>query len=526
MSYRYSQDDKSNKEWFVNDYTRQSLRAIIFIEGQIRSLKPCSINFEFPIAAIAGKNGSGKSTLLALAACAFHNTADGSHAANRAMPYYRFSDFFFQTLDEIPLGGIKIYYQIAHDKWKKSEERADGRGIASQVRSKNRGGKWNDYDLRVKRNVIFLGIDRIVPPSEKSSFRSVRHKLKDLSLTSVQELARQSVASVLGVSYDELKVKSHGKFRLPVVTSAGVIYSGFNMGAGEKALFEIFIAIHAAPDGSLFVIDEIEIGLHESAQSKLMKVLKEICRDRKIQVICTTHSQAILRSLPPEGRFYLERNASKTTVLSCITSEYATGKMADRNSGELVVYVEDEFAKTLLTVALPKEIRARISIISIGNATAIAGQLAAAYRRHLNTESVAILDGDNAATASSVCQQVLKQFSGSETKLKVKDWIERRIVSLPGPEAPERYVLRVVQNSDLSVLVVSLGCFDKNDLEVILGEVACLDDAHDIVRELSHRLHLPASDIEQAICRHAVNAKPEEFQGVYDAIKFLLDQQS
>ncbi len=54
--------------------------------------------------------------------------------------------------------GILILYEFLA-KWKGGLE-----GPGWQYRLKKRGGKWNKYDHRVRRNVIFLGIQRIVPP--------------------------------------------------------------------------------------------------------------------------------------------------------------------------------------------------------------------------------------------------------------------------------------------------------------------------------------------------------------------------
>ena len=49
-----------------------SLKKIEIEGGSIRGLFPSTIEFNYPITAIAGSNGSGKSTLLALISCAFH----------------------------------------------------------------------------------------------------------------------------------------------------------------------------------------------------------------------------------------------------------------------------------------------------------------------------------------------------------------------------------------------------------------------------------------------------------------------
>lgn len=110
MRYSYSDVDKKNHEWFQNDINSKSLKTIQMDRGQIRGLHPCKINFTYPISAIAGENGSGKSTLLALACCAYHNVSYGYIPIDRNKPYYTFSDFFVQTIDEMKVDGILILY--------------------------------------------------------------------------------------------------------------------------------------------------------------------------------------------------------------------------------------------------------------------------------------------------------------------------------------------------------------------------------------------------------------------------------
>src|SRR5204863_6360284 len=96
MSYRYSQSDKSNLDWFDKDATRATLVSIEFRRGHLRGLTDIALQFRYPITAISGKNGTGKSTILACAACAFHNRPSGFRPLSRRTPYYTFSDFLVQ----------------------------------------------------------------------------------------------------------------------------------------------------------------------------------------------------------------------------------------------------------------------------------------------------------------------------------------------------------------------------------------------------------------------------------------------
>ena len=273
------------------------LRSIDLKNGNMRGLSPINVDFYFPITAISGKNGSGKSSILALACCAFHNDSNGFKLPHRKQTYYTFADFFIQHADEIPPQGIEIKFYIAHNRWKKSNKRPDGIGIGFQSRKKKKGGRWNDYASRVNRDVVFLGIERIVPHSEKSQSKSYSKSFSHQGEYGWEKEVKDAVGIILGKKYDEFKYVSHSKYRLPVVVSNGIKYSGFNMGAGENALFEMFSIMHSVSEGALIVMDEIELGLHSEAQKKFTSYLKKFCLKRKIQVICTTHSKDILSQL-------------------------------------------------------------------------------------------------------------------------------------------------------------------------------------------------------------------------------------
>ncbi|MCF8130360.1 MAG: ATP-binding protein, partial [Deltaproteobacteria bacterium] len=247
MKYKYSKIDIDNLKWFKNDMSRATLSKIELLRGKLRGINRFEIEFDYPISAIAGENGSGKSTLLAMAACAFHNSKDGFKLPERRLPYYTFSDFFLQSSEEVPPEGIVIRYRIKHDRWKKSQYAPDGVGNLYQKRSKKRGGKWSKYARRVKRNVVFFGIQRVVPHSEKSVSKSYRSYFADDIPDGWENKVKESVGKVLSTEYATFWMKKHSKYRLPVVESHGNIYSGFNMGAGENALFEIFSNIYACP---------------------------------------------------------------------------------------------------------------------------------------------------------------------------------------------------------------------------------------------------------------------------------------
>jgi predicted ATPase len=440
MKYRESQRDKLLRKKFANDNTHSLLRRIILKEGTLRGLDALDISFQYPITAIAGKNGAGKSTILALACCAYHNHKTGFKLPKRKNTYYTFSDFFIQHTEEVPPEGVEIEYHIAHNKWKKSTSLPEGVGIGMQRRRKNKGGKWNDYADRVRKNVVFLGIERIVPHSERSQSRSYSRVFASGAVKGWEDKVKEAVGFVLGRTYSKFRYLEHSKYSLPIVQVGTTTYSGFNMGAGENALFEIFSTIYSCGPGSLLVLDEIELGLHAEAQRRFITRLKEVCEETCTQVVCTTHSREILDCLPYDARFFVEKVNGKSKITEGISSDFAFSKLAAIPGAELDLLVEDEVAKIILLTSLPAAIRSRVVITAIGSATALARQLAAINVRDEKRPTFAIFDGDqrpkqndNFAHAKDMCEKPRPDFA---------EWFSSHIDYLPGDTWPEAWLVQ------------------------------------------------------------------------------------
>ena len=254
MKYRESQIDKDLRQWFTNDLSKSLLRKIRLADGSLRGVNSLNIDLTYPITAFAGVNGAGKSTILAMACCAYHAKPSGYKLPKRKNSYYTFSDFFIQHTHEVSPQGVAIYYYIAHDSWKKTADLPEGKGIGAQVRRKNKGGKWNDYDARVHKCVVFLGIDRIVPHSERSQSRSYSRAFADVKPKGWENKVKDAVGYVLGKTYDDFRYLEHSKYSLPLVKIGKLTYSGFNMGAGENALFEIFSTIYSCGANALLFL--------------------------------------------------------------------------------------------------------------------------------------------------------------------------------------------------------------------------------------------------------------------------------
>jgi AAA15 family ATPase/GTPase len=518
MKYRESSKDKKLRDWFTKDYTRSLLRRIELKSGEFRGINSVDITFGYPITAIAGRNGAGKSTILALACCAYHNSKNGFKLPKRHLPYYTFSDFFVQHTEEIPPQGIDIRYYFAINNFKKTESRPDGIGIGYQRRWKTKGGRWNDYADRIRKNVVFLGIERIVPHSERSQSRSYSKAFKDAKPQGWENKVKDAVGYVLNKSYDKFRYLEYSKYSLPIVQIGKTIYSGFNMGAGENALFEIFSTIYSCGDGALLIMDEVELGLHAEAQRKFIDKLKDVCLETHTQVICTTHSKEIFDSLPDDARFFVESVNGNTKITDSISSEFAFSKMGAAAGKELDLLVEDEIAKVLLLTALPSTIRSRITVSIIGSASALSRQLAALYIRGEERPTLAVFDGDQKGREADNLNHAKKM--AENIKDDFGTWFGGKIGYLPGDTWPETWIVQKCIES--TGTLPELTGTDVNALADIL-EYGLQAGKHNEFFEISKHLGLDRSSCLQLFTIHVCQQFKGEFSTLSDMIQQRLD---
>lgn len=72
------------------------------------------------------------------------------------------------------------------------------------------------------------------------------------------------------------------------------------MSDGTLRFLAILTAMLTRPEGSQIVIEEVDNGLHPSRAGLLLKMLREIGEERKIDVLVTTHNPALLDQLDPD----------------------------------------------------------------------------------------------------------------------------------------------------------------------------------------------------------------------------------
>lgn len=495
MPYKESQLDKDNFRWFQNDQTRNSLKKLKVTNGNIRSISPVEIPFEYPITAIVGENGSGKSTVLAMVACAFHNNT-GFFPQNRIRGhvkkprnYYTYGDFFMFSTNETGIAGIEI-----------CSEYLTNSGLKQDVRKKKPSGKWNDFIGRPKRAVTYMGINRIVPPSESSPHRHYYREFKEQSLEpdKLQQL-KESISYVIGRNYTDIELKSHNIYQLFEAKRQGLTYTGFNMGAGENAVLGLLLEILKAGSGALIVVDEIELGLHTQAQIRLIEELKKLCNKYKCQIVCSTHSKEVLEQLPPEGRLFIRRSDDQTDIISRISPDYAFGKLSGSNSEEVSIFVEDEVAQAFLSNVLPLSIRERVRILPIGSDQAVLKHIAVHYREQ-DYSCLAFLDGDKRTQVDQAVKQIKTNLEDriNHSDEEFTELMKKRLKFIPGDSWPEKELIQAALEAEDHSLLAQSWNSPTEDIKRALEE-AFVAEKHDEFFTLKQKMQLPIERVRSDI---------------------------
>ena len=262
---------------------------------RLRGWSGQAVELNFPVVAIVGENGSGKSTLMKVAACAYDNKEQGK----RFYP----STFFVEThWDKIQ--GVQIDYRV------KRGPNVDSFRITKPTQ------RWRVPENAPKREVFLLDISRTLPLDASVGYAKIaRLAAEEIESDEISDAFRDRLSHVLGRNYTKARFATSDvdkKRQVGLLEREWGELSQFHQGAGEDATLDLFRTLQGIPDNSLLLIDEVEASLHPRAQRRLVRFLLWLARQRRIQVILSTHSPYVLQELPQEARILLLPGPART----------------------------------------------------------------------------------------------------------------------------------------------------------------------------------------------------------------------
>ena len=449
----------------------------------LRGIRNIHAPFDYPITAICGRNGAGKSTLLGLAAlsaarpAAWRKSPRPIPAVRRRLRRMTFAwdEFFFRRPDDPPLAGLTVRFDYTF--------KGDDLQIA---RERTPNGRWANVpdpgrSRRMQfpeRAIDFVSLARILPPAELGALRRRFARGSGPSVTALSPDATQAMSAILGERYSTVEV--HTDQGVPLAhCCAAASYTGFDMGSGEASAIAILSALERLPAGGLLLIEEIEHGFHPQAQERLVRELTRLVVKDGKQVVCTTHSEYIIDSLPRAGRLLVERQPDGHRVTAAPTTRQTMYSMTGRPQPELTVYVEDTFAETLVEQALPGDDRTRVRIVPIGSGDRVVAQLANHRQAKLGGPAICVLDGDTTDKQLTAWTRA-SRLSSSGTCLR-----------LPGDAAPESWVLATLLVEPYRSTLARSTRFEASRIATTLEQLRSTPDPHDIPRDFALQHALP-----------------------------------
>lgn len=334
----------------------------ILIEN-IKNIK--SLCFDIPnpgLHIITGTNGSGKTTLFTCISRICNNNA------------YRIG-FPAKASDNYDLFLGKITYQFDNQK---------------VIYSRRESGEWrpNTKNSTVLQSFNYPKILNIttkdrrifsqenITPRRRSTDEWLNHQLNTIFDTNkFSQMIKITTGDLRRGRGEEHDRRRNIAYAIPLGNNK--YYTERSFSFGEIVLLNMLFDIQSVPNGSLILIDELELAIHPSSQIRLINCLKELSRERGLTILISTHSASIIKSQRSVIFLNAQQNGNIEIIEECPPAKAigAIGMREDTNP-DIIVLVEDSMAKSLFHALKQKYISLQnelsyldIRILEIGGFT-------------------------------------------------------------------------------------------------------------------------------------------------------------
>ena len=411
---------------------------------KFRALNNLDINFSPNLNIICGQNGTSKSTILGVLAqiCSFeseyvnnskkslnYQTIGGKDFKSKYSEHVRFSKVF----DKPKTKNAPDYWDIGikvHDGYTnepldnlKLDFTKRGNGLRLVLRG--------NHDRNITHPVIFLGLRRLFPISERKNYSKINfsylqnpeNKKKFIEMNS-KILLKDHMSFYKNISSTNSKVAGSGAIPSSVVH--GDNYDQDSVSIGEDNVGQIVMALESFKKlhdeynsnykGGLLLIDEVDAALFPAAQKRLIDVLKEYSETYNIQIVMTSHSPTMIQYLeklgPNAGKIiplFYEQGILKTgdKKFSEIESDLLA-QLPINSSIKIRCYLEDSEASELFKAILNENdtgkriLNKKIEIMDVSMGSKNYIHLIDKGVPEFKDLSLVILDGDESSDNSTI----------------------------------------------------------------------------------------------------------------------------
>lgn len=233
------------------------------------------------------------------------------------------------------------------------------------------------------------------------------------------------VSYVLGRRYTRIRVIGHRAFKVSGTTALmeteHLSYSEAWAGSGEFAVVRLVTTVLGCPDRTLLLLDEPEVSLHPGAQARLMNFLRRVTLDKKLQVVLSTHSPAIIDQLPDEAIKVFDRNGEGKIVLRAQGSTPSEAFVAlEHRFHKKTIIVEDRLAREVVRCILRSGGASKLESVDVkflpGGASIMLSRLVPVWALEGRADVLLLLDGDKRIDAPPSSSAISKDGLEDETK--------------------------------------------------------------------------------------------------------------
>lgn len=360
-----------------------------------------SINFSHPLTVLVGKNGTGKSTILKI-----------------IQGYKAPKEYFIETVLESPeINNTHYSIFIDGEGITYTRKNLNSWNIIGEINSlvpikhidtKKMVGSFDKnflYDNIGKHTKRQAQVDYLIKQSRKiNQNRLEKSQKKNLIQYNAEQI--NVINRILQRNYKEISILNHryfnGTWGTTLLFKNEHDYTDYNSGGGEFSLSMLIWQVSNAPNNSVVLIDEPEIGLHPGAQKRLMTWIMQMIIKKKLQVIVSTHSSSIIEDLPNDCIKCISNfNNGSINIRENIMFTEAFHELEIINSRHASIIVEDSLAKDILEAILNEEGHSHTFSVQYtsGGADYIKAQIIPILSKmHFSTTFV-LLDGDQSPRA-------------------------------------------------------------------------------------------------------------------------------